>query len=105
MCGIAGFSFFKPNQKLSKRFLGVKKYLSHRGPDNSAYFKNSHLTLLHTRLSIIDLEGGNQPIINNRYVLIANGEIYNDLEIRRKNKFYRYTTNSDSESILALYHK
>jgi len=56
MCGIAGFSFKKPTPKLSRKFLEVEKYLSHRGPDSSGTYKNSHLTLLHTRLSIIDLE-------------------------------------------------
>ena len=53
---------------------------------------NTYLNLLHTRLSIVDLKGGNQPIENKRYVLIVNGEIYNDLEIRKKNK-KKYSTN------------
>ncbi len=105
MCGIAGFSYLKPNQRISKKFFEIKKYISHRGPDSNGSFKNSHLNLLHTRLSIVDLKGGNQPIENKRYVLIVNGEIYNDLEIRKRNKSYKYSTNSDSESILALYHQ
>ena len=86
MCGILGFSFFKANQKLSSRILGLKKYIAHRGPDNSGFFINNNLTLLHTRLSIIDLKSGSQPITNDKYVLIANGEIYNDIEIRKANK-------------------
>ena len=103
MCGIAGFSYFNPNPKISKKFFEIEKLLLHRGPENSGCFKNSHLNLLHTRLSIVDLKGGNQPIENKRYVLIVNGEIYNDPEIRTKNKSYKYSTNSDSESILAQY--
>lgn len=105
MCGIAGFSFKKSNPKLSKKFLEIKKYISHRGPDNSGFFVSKKLTLIHTRLSIVDLESGNQPIENEKYVLVANGEIYNDLDIRKVNKSYKFLTNSDSESILALYDK
>ena len=105
MCGIAGFSYFRPNQSLSKKFFDIEKLISHRGPENTGSFVNSHLNLLHTRLSIVDIKGGNQPIENSKYVLIVNGEIYNDLEIRKKNKSYKYSTLSDSESILALYDK
>ena len=105
MCGIAGFSYIKPNKKKSKRFFNIEKYLSHRGPENSGFFKNPHLDLIHTRLSIVDIKGGNQPIQNKRYVLVANGEIYNDPEIRKKNRTYKFVTNSDSESILALYER
>ena len=105
MCGIAGFSFKKSNPKLSKKFLEIKNYISHRGPDNSGSFVSKNLTLIHTRLSIVDLESGNQPIENEKYVLVANGEIYNDLDIRKVNKSYKFLTNSDSESILALYDK
>ncbi len=103
MCGIAGFSYIKPDKKISKRFFNTERYLSHRGPENTGFFKNPHLDLIHTRLSIVDIKGGNQPIQNKRYVLVANGEIYNDPEIRKKNRTYKFVTNSDSESILALY--
>ena len=103
MCGIAGFSYIKPDKKISKRFFNTEKYLSHRGPENTGYFKNPYLDLIHTRLSIVDIKGGNQPIQNKRYVLVVNGEIYNDPEIRKKNRSYKFVTNSDSESILALY--
>ena len=105
MCGIAGFSYIKPDKKISKRFFNTERYLSHRGPDNSGFFKNPYLDLIHTRLSIVDIKGGNQPIQNKRYVLVANGEIYNDPEIRKKNRTYKFVTNSDSESILALYER
>ena len=105
MCGIAGFSYIKPDKNISKRFFDIERYLSHRGPENSGFFKNPHLDLIHTRLSIVDIKGGNQPIQNKRYVLVANGEIYNDPEIRKKNRTYKFVTNSDSESILALYER
>ncbi len=105
MCGIAGFSFTKPDKNFSKKFFKIKEFINHRGPDSSGYFKNQYLNLIHTRLSIVDLKRGNQPFINSKYVLVANGEIYNDLEIRREYKSYNYTSNSDCESILAVYSK
>ena len=54
-------------------------------------------------LSIIDLKLGKQPIENENIILIANGEIYNDTQIRKKYSNFNYKTNSDSESILAVY--
>ena len=49
MCGIAGFSYIKPDKKISKRFFNTERYLSHRGPENTGFFKNPHLDLIHTR--------------------------------------------------------
>ena len=103
MCGIGGFSLDRPNLEFNKRILKMLDSLSHRGPDSSGYFQNSLISLIHTRLSIIDIDGGKQPIENDGLVLVANGEIYNDLEIRQNIKKYKFITNSDSESILALY--
>ncbi|MFL2661472.1 MAG: asparagine synthase (glutamine-hydrolyzing) [Alphaproteobacteria bacterium] len=103
MCGIAGFSFQKSNPKKSKEFLSIKKYLDHRGPDNSDFYRDNFISLVHTRLSIVDLDGGNQPIINKKKVLVANGEIYNDQKIRKEYSDFNFNTNSDCESILALY--
>ena len=69
----------------------------------SHVFENKNLSLIHTRLSIIDLQNGVQPIKSKNNVLIANGEIYNDLEIRKEFTKFKFSTKSDSESILALY--
>ena len=104
MCGIAGFSFFRSNLTVSKKVLFLKNFLSHRGPDSNGSFVSKNVTLVHTRLSIIDLNSGNQPIENEKYVLVANGEIYNDPEIRSTYKTYNYKTESDSESIMTLYY-
>ena len=41
MCGIAGFSYIKPDKKISKRFFNTEKYLFHRGPENTGFFKKS----------------------------------------------------------------
>ena len=104
MCGIAGILLNNSNKKLIEKFQKISGQLSHRGPDSSSFYKNSKNLFLHTRLSIIDLNGGNQPIINNDLILVANGEIYNDPEIRSTYKTYNYKTESDSESIMTLYY-
>ena len=103
MCGIAGIFLKRENKILSNNFLSMKKLLSHRGPDASGIYSTRYLKLVHTRLSIVDLETGNQPIENDRFVLIANGEIYNDLELRKKYKKFAFKSKSDCESILATY--
>ena len=103
MCGIAGVSLKKENLTFQKKFSKVFNYLKHRGPDGKGTYKKKNVELIHTRLSIVDLDGGAQPIINDGVVLIANGEIYNDLNLRKKISKYKYKTNSDSESIIAVY--
>lgn len=103
MCGIGGVSAEKISLITQKKVFKMKKYLAHRGPDDEGHFKNKKIVMIHTRLAIIDLKGGVQPIVNSKYVLTANGEIYNDLEIRKNNEKYKYRTGSDSESIIGVY--
>lgn len=105
MCGIAGIFFNKINKGLKKKVYQMGNLLDHRGPDDSGLFENSKLIMIHKRLSIIDVIGGKQPIENSELVLIANGEIYNDLEIRNNNKDFIFKTGSDCESILCVYKK
>ena len=103
MCGIAGLSLKNNNSLLFKKFSKIISYLSHRGPDSNGSYKKKKVKLIHTRLSIVDIDGGAQPIKNDGLVLVANGEIYNDLIIRKEIKKYKYKTKSDCESILAVY--
>ena len=62
MCGIAGFSYIKPDKKISKRFFNTEKYLFHRGPENTGFFKNPHLdsdcevTVLKNHMSVQTLQ-------------------------------------------------
>ncbi len=78
----------------------------HRGPDGEGKFVNDHVAMGMRRLSIIDLEGGWQPIYNEdrTIALIANGEIYNYVELTRtlENK-HTFSTHSDCEPIIHLY--
>lgn len=81
------------------------KILNHRGPDGSGIWSDETTSLGHNRLSIVDINGSQQPIIgNSNTILIANGEIYNHLDLRSKLS-YNWKTSGDSEVILALHEK
>jgi len=80
--------------------------LAHRGPDGSGRCIAGSVGLLNTRLAIIDLRTGNQPLYEDHgAVLVANGEIYNDPELRRQLGDVRFRTGSDCESPLHLYRR
>ncbi|RPI94852.1 MAG: asparagine synthetase B, partial [Chloroflexi bacterium] len=100
MCGIVGV--FGTNDQLLNHALDR---LVHRGPDGRAVQRLSHGTLGHVRLSIVDLEGGRQPMsdASGARWLVCNGEIYNHQTLRSCYPGYPYKTQSDSEVILAVY--
>ena len=104
MCGIAGIIGNKePDKDILKKLLFS---ISHRGPDHSGFFYDNKFIFGMNRLSIIDLESGNQPIQteNGRYVIIFNGEIYNYKELKKDiGSRYSFKTHSDTEVILAGY--
>jgi asparagine synthase (glutamine-hydrolysing) len=81
--------------------------LAHRGPDGTGFFVQGAFGLAHTRLSIIDLEGGQQPILTDdgNAAVVANGEIYNHIELRNELEQQErvFSTHSDSECILHAY--
>ncbi|HEU0023854.1 MAG TPA: asparagine synthase (glutamine-hydrolyzing) [Thermoleophilaceae bacterium] len=81
--------------------------LRHRGPDGQAVRRLGPLTLAHTRLAIIDVAGGDQPLDSEdgSVTAIVNGEIYNHAELRRglEAKGHRFATHSDSEVVVHLY--
>lgn len=81
--------------------------LGHRGPDDRGIHVQDSLGLAHTRLSIVDLAGGHQPILDYRgnYALVVNGEIYNISELRQELRLAGccLRTRSDSEVLLHLY--
>lgn len=103
MCGISGW--IGPQDKaLASRMRGV---LRHRGPDEQGEYSDPDATLLHERLSIIDLKGGRQPLTNEdgRFQIIFNGEIYNYRELRSEleSRGHTFRTSSDTEVIVHLY--
>jgi asparagine synthase (glutamine-hydrolysing) len=100
MCGIVG------TYGASDRALEcVLSSIAHRGPNGRVVEHLSHGSLGHARLSIVDLEGGRQPISNDRgtHWLVCNGEIYNHRMLRSRYSDYPFKTQSDSEAILAVF--
>jgi asparagine synthase (glutamine-hydrolysing) len=108
MCGIAGIISQAPTTPAE--IAGVKRAnsrLTHRGPDGSGEFTDDNVMLAMRRLSIIDLDGGWQPLYNEdrSLALVANGEIYNFVELRERLEGlgHRFNTHSDCETIVHLY--
>jgi asparagine synthase (glutamine-hydrolysing) len=105
MCGLTGIVGKNAMDKNGmQRMLDALKF---RGPDDEGTYFDNNCALGQRRLSIIDLEGGHQPIANEDKTLwlVCNGEIYNYKEIRKKlvDRGHSFATHSDSEVILHLY--
>lgn len=108
MCGLAGYVILSGTKAIEKNILhSMADAIEHRGPDSSGYLIDKNVGLAFRRLSIIDLQGGNQPIYNEDQTIavICNGEIYNHLELRSVlvNKGHIFTTKSDVEVLVHLY--
>ena len=102
MCGIAGISF-TPGAKADQSMLDrLTAALAHRGPDGHGQFIGETAALVHTRLAIIDLATGDQPLYDGALTLVANGEIYNYRELR-ESFGGEYATQSDCEVPLKVY--
>lgn len=108
MCGICGI--FEPGRETAIELSLLKSMadtLRHRGPDDGGAYSGRGIGLGHRRLSIIDLEGGHQPLSNeDGTVWIAfNGEVYNFEELNRQylSSGHRFRTRSDTETIVHLY--
>ena len=105
MCGFVGFIDKKKSKK--KIIKDMADIIAHRGPDSDGYYVGDECALGFRRLSIIDLDGGTQPIYNedNNMIITFNGEIYNYKEIREKliKKGHKFRTESDTEVILHGY--
>lgn len=106
MCGITGILNYK-NFVDEKILRDMNKILFHRGPDDEGYFMDKNIGLAMRRLSIIDIQGGHQPIHNEdkSIWIVFNGEIYNYLELKQflEKKGHKFYTNSDTEVIVHLY--
>ena len=105
MCGIAGLA---GGNHIEREVLltDVLDRLHHRGPDSRGEFNDSFLSMGMTRLSIVDVEGGTQPVKSDSgLVLVLNGEIYNHNELRRSLEHLgvRFKSRSDSEVALCAF--
>ncbi|MCO7185123.1 MULTISPECIES: asparagine synthase B [Tenacibaculum] len=107
MCGIVcAFDLKQSSDKLRPQLLEMAKKVRHRGPDWSGIYSDEKTIMAHERLAIVDPASGQQPLFSHdrRFVLAANGEIYNHKEIRKQLKEqHEFLTKSDCEVILALY--
>lgn len=110
MCGIAGA--FGPNALATDRIDAALRTMAQRGPDASGHAildLNGHaLSLLHTRLAIIDLDPrANQPYSRDGVTVSYNGEIYNYIELRDelRARGHTFATESDTEVLVAAYHE
>lgn len=105
MCGFVGFVDKAGNKK--KIIKDMADIIKHRGPDSDGYYVNENVALGFRRLSIIDLDGGTQPIYNKNKdkLIVFNGEIYNYQEIKKElvRKGYKFSTKTDTEVILVGY--
>ena len=106
MCGIAGIAS-SAGAVDPARLARMSSLLVHRGPDAEGTHVDGAVGLASRRLSIIDLEGGDQPLANEdgSVVVVQNGEIYNHEELRRELEAagHRFATRSDTEVLAHLY--
>src|SRR6478752_2698377 len=104
MCGIAGYFGLEEDRALLARMSAAQR---HRGPDDSGTHVDGPVGLAHQRLSIIDREGGRQPMAtpDGRYVLAYNGEVYNYRALRDElaSASRTFVTHSDTEVVLQAY--
>ena len=109
MCGFAGlYKKIELTQADKTAVMNMSQSIRHRGPDDCKTYFQKNYAFAFRRLSIIDLEAGVQPFsaFDGKYVGIFNGEIYNYLELREElsKKGYTFSTRSEIETILTLYH-
>ena len=106
MCAIAGIVELQFDSDLSQKMLNTMK---HRGPDAFGCFFDEKCCLLHSRLAVVDLQGGSQPMElewdGNYYVITYNGELYNTHELRMEliKLGHRFEGYSDTEVVLHAY--
>ena len=107
MCGICGVLNFTSATVAPNLLQGMTNVLRHRGPDEIGLYCDHQVGFGHTRLSIIDVSGGGQPMHTEDGTLhiTFNGEIFNYLELRDElsKKGHRFATRSDTEVLLHLY--
>lgn len=106
MCGIVGIFCSKGFNVEEQRATGVRMAaaVKHRGPDAWGIYCAQNVVLAHTRLSIIDISAGHQPMITDRYVVSFNGEIFNYIELmdELKKRGVVFSTHSDTEVIIKV---
>ncbi|MRS04109.1 asparagine synthase (glutamine-hydrolyzing) [bacterium] len=107
MCGVAGIIDYRGKTNTVSAVGTMLRSFSYRGPDESGIYHSPAATIGNVRLSIIDLQTGQQPLsdISGRYWIVFNGEIFNYIELREEleKKDVRLKTRSDTEVLVNLY--
>jgi len=108
MCGITAlFRYTNISESDREKLVQMNREMHYRGPDEVGIWTNQTCGLAHTRLSIIGLQNGRQPLFNEdkSLVLVCNGEIYNYIELKKslETKGHIFNSDTDSETILHLY--
>jgi asparagine synthase (glutamine-hydrolysing) len=107
MCGLAGVAYAEPRGVSLEMLARMAAAIRHRGPDGYGFLCTRQIGFAHVRLSIRDIEKGTQPMSNedNSVVVIFNGEIYNDSELRAEliRHGHRFRTASDTEILVHGY--
>lgn len=106
MCGISAlYGSTKTPETSRATLIKMLSVLQHRGPDGWGYYLSPDVALGMVRLSILDLNSGDQPLISNGNVIVFNGEIYNYIELREdlEKKGIRFMTTCDTEVLLKAY--
>jgi len=102
MCGIAGAYQGNSHETVNEMVMQLK----HRGPDGDGVMPTEDATLGHTRLAIVDVAGGHQPLQDRDAWIAFNGEIYNYMDLRRSQlQGGNFKTRSDTETVLRLYQR
>ncbi len=104
MCGLAGLALRLGQAPSGATLDALSRALAHRGPDGHGHHVSGNVALSHTRLSIIDLVTGDQPLFAGAAALVANGEVYNYRELREQNQLH-CATGSDCEPPLHLFRR
>ena len=107
MCGITGW-YRRGGRPVPRDAIArACDTIVHRGPDDSGIHVDGDLGLGHRRLSIVDLDGGHQPMFSTdgRWAIVYNGEVYNFPELRAEleRRGWKFATHGDTETILAAY--
>jgi asparagine synthase (glutamine-hydrolysing) len=108
MCGIIGYMDLRDERPADERLLlRMADRVIHRGPDSSGYLIDGSVAIGFRRLSIIDIEGGHQPLYNEdgSVAIVCNGEIYNYRELKAPliERGHKFRTLSDIEVLVHLY--
>ncbi|MFZ9415967.1 MAG: asparagine synthase (glutamine-hydrolyzing) [Alphaproteobacteria bacterium] len=106
MCGISGMMSSGREAPAQGPVDAMGAALAHRGPDGMRAYRAGDVAMTHNRLAIVDLQTGDQPLFEpDGAALVANGEIYNDPELRAALAGARFATRSDCEAPLFLYRR